>query len=316
MSGPVSTDDTDIDTPHDGARPPCVEVIEGRVTEVGGLPVSRVLPRRARRTVGSWCFADHFGPTDVEVASMSVGPHPHIGLQTVTWIIDGEVLHRDSLGTEQLIRPGQLNLMTAGRGVSHAEETPDDVFGELHGVQLWIAQPDSSRFAEPDFEHHASLPQAELGGGGRATVLMGSFAGATSPARSDTPLVGADLVFESAVAAELDPGFEHAVIVVEGSITIDHDEVMAGALAYLGQGRDELELTTDEHARVILIGGPPLDDDLLMWWNFVARTRDEIDDARQDWQASTERFGHVASSLDRIDAPTPHWHPPRSPHEL
>lgn len=308
MSGPVTANDVEPDTGHDDASPPCVEVIDGRVTEVGSLPVSRVLPRRPRRTVGAWCFADHFGPSDVEVAAMSVGPHPHIGLQTVTWIIDGEVLHRDSLGTEQLIVPGQLNLMTAGRGVSHSEETPDDVSGEIHGVQLWVAQPERTRFDDPAFEHHAHLPQAELDGGGRATILMGTFAGATSPARTDTPLMGADLVFESAVAAPLDPGFEHALVVVEGSVTIDRHEVMAGSLAYLGQGRDELDLVTEDHARVLLIGGEPLEEDLAMWWNFVARNHDELDQAHRDWQAGSDRFGRVDSHLARIDAPTPHWH--------
>jgi quercetin 2,3-dioxygenase len=269
MSGPVSTQDTDAEGHHDDARPPCVEVIEGRMAEVGVLTVARVLPRRSRRTVGAWCFADHFGPAPVAVAPMEVGPHPHIGLQTVTWIIDGEVLHRDSLGTEQLIRPGQLNLMTAGRGVSHSEETPGDVVGDMHGVQLWVAQPEATRFGEPAFEHHPRLPQADLDGGARATVLMGTFAGETSPARTDTPLVGADLVLEVALAAELDPSFEHALIVVEGEVTIDATDVAPGSLAYLGVGRTELDLTTDEHARVLLIGGVPFDDDLAMWWNYV-----------------------------------------------
>ena len=308
MSGPVTANDIESDTGHDDASPPCVEVIEGRVTEVGSLPVSRVLPRRPRRTVGAWCFADHFGPIEVDVAAMNVGPHPHIGLQTVTWIIDGEVLHRDSLGSEQLIVPGQLNLMSAGRGVSHSEETPTDASGETHGIQLWVAQPDSTRFGDPAFDHHGSLPQAELDGGGRATVLMGSFAGATSPARTDSSIVGADLVFESAIAAPLDPRFEHGLIVVEGSVTIDRREAMAGSLAYLGQGRDELDLITDDHARVLLIGGEPLEDDLAMWWNFVGRSRDELDEAYQDWQAGSDRFGRVDSPLDRIPAPTPHWH--------
>lgn len=307
MSGPVTTNDTDTDRHHDSARPPCVDIIEGRVSEVGSLEVSRVLPRRGRRTVGAWCFADHFGPSDVEVAPMSVGPHPHIGLATVTWIIEGEVLHRDSLGSEQLIRPGQLNLMTAGRGVSHSEETPDDVWGDIHGVQLWIAQPEATRNGEAAFEHHGSLPQVDLDGGGRGTVLMGSFAGATSPARTDTPLVGADLVFEAALAAALDPGFEHALIVVEGSVTLDGRDIAPGSLAYLGLGRDELDLVTDDHARVVLIGGEPFEDDLVMWWNFVARSHDEIDEAQRDWNAGHERFGAVDSPLDRIDAPTPSW---------
>jgi quercetin 2,3-dioxygenase len=307
MSGPVSTHDTDTDGHHDAAKPPCVEVIDGRVAEVGELSVARVLPRRPRRTVGAWCFADHFGPAPVDVAPMNVGPHPHIGLQTVTWIVEGEVLHRDSLGSEQLIVPGQLNLMTAGRGVSHSEEMPDDVYGDLHGIQLWVAQPESTRFGEATFEHHDRLPQAELDGGARATVLMGSFAGATSPARTDTPIVGADLVLEVALVAELDPTFEHALVVLEGTITVDATDVSPGSLAYLGVGRDELDLITDDHARVLLIGGEPFEDDLVMWWNYVARTRDEVAEAHRAWQAVDERFGSVPSPLDRIPGPALPW---------
>ena len=238
MSGPISTQDTDADRQHDDAKPPCVEIIEGRVAEVGELGVTRVLPRRPRRTVGAWCFADHFGPAAIDVAAMNVGPHPHIGLQTATWIIEGEVLHRDSLGSEQLIYPGQLNLMTAGRGVSHSEETPSDAYGDLHGIQLWIAQPEATRFGDPAFEHHPRLPQVDLDGGARATVLLGTFAGATSPARTDSPLVGADLVLDVALVAELDPTFEHALIVVEGQVTVDSTDVAPGSLAYLGVGRD------------------------------------------------------------------------------
>lgn len=307
MSGPVSTQDTDTDGHHDGSKPPCVEVIEGRVAEVGSLPVSRILPRRARRTIGAWCFADHFGPSAVDVATMEVGPHPHIGLQTVTWLIDGEVLHCDSLGTEQLIRPGQLNVMTAGRGVSHSEETPDDAFGEIHGLQFWVAQPDATRFGDPAFEHHAVLPQANLGGDARATVLMGSFAGFESPARTDTPLVCADLVIEAPIATGLDPAFEHGLIVTEGSLTVDGVEVFPGSVAYLGQGRDELTLEVTDHTRVMLIGGQPIEDDLVMWWNFVGRTHDEMTEAFQDWQAASERFGTVESPLERLDAPAPTW---------
>lgn len=303
MSGPVSTQDTDTDRHHDDARPPCVEVIEGRVADVGGLDVVRLLPRRPRRTVGAWCFADHFGPSPVDVAPMNVGPHPHIGLATATWILEGEVLHRDSLGSEQLIVPGQLNLMTAGRGVSHSEETPTNAYGDLHGIQLWIAQPDSTRWGEPAFEHHERLPQVELDGGARATVLVGEFGGARSPARADTPLVGADVILDVAMVAPLDPDFEHAVVVLEGQVTVDATDVSVGHLAYLGKGRDELDLVADEHARVLLIGGEPFGEDLVMGWNYVARTREEIAEAHRDWRAADPRFGTVASPLPRIDGP-------------
>lgn len=304
MSGPLTKKDIDPGH-HDEPTPPSVEIIEGRVAELMGLPITRVLPRRMRRTIGPWCFADHFGPTPVDVASMNVGPHPHIGLQTVTWLIEGEVLHRDSLDSEQIIRPGQLNLMTAGNGVSHSEETPDDVSGDLHGIQFWVAQPDSTRFGEPAFEHHESLPQVDLGDGAKATILMGNLAGGASPARTDSPLVGADLLVEATVVAPLDPAFEHGIIVLEGSITVDGTEVRPGSVAYLGVGRDELFAHTDEHTRAMLIGGPPLESDLVMGWNFVGRDRDEILQATVDWNAGHERFGSVNSPLARIPAPEP-----------
>ena len=155
---------------------------------VGSLTVQRALPRRGRRTVGSWCFADVMGPADA--AAVGIGPHPHIGLQTVTWLLAGELLHLDSLGSEQPIRPGQLNLMTAGHGVAHAEESPGS--RPLHGIQLWIAQPEATRHDEPAFEHHADLPGTELPGC-EVTVLVGDLAGARSPARCDTEHVGAEL---------------------------------------------------------------------------------------------------------------------------
>jgi redox-sensitive bicupin YhaK (pirin superfamily) len=271
------------------------------------MPVVRALPKRERRTVGAWCFADHFGPADVAAAAMQVGPHPHMGLQTVTWVLDGAVLHRDNLGSEQLIRPGQLNLMTAGRGVSHAEETPGTASGQLHGVQLWVAQPDSTRFGDAAFEHHPSLPQVRVGAV-TATVLVGEFAGARSPARADTALVGVDLTVTSESVLPLDPAFEHGVIVVDGALQVDNTVVRPGTLAYLGQGRDELRLTGPAPgARALLLGGVPFEDTILMWWNFVARTRAEIEEAFRDWEAGSGRFGEVHSPLSRIGAPTPQW---------
>src|SRR3954451_885376 len=176
MSGPVSIADA-AETPAQDAPVRCeLEVLEGRQAEVGGFGVQRVLPRRPRRTVGAWCFVDHMGPGQVsDGRGLDIGPHPHIGLQTVTWLVRGTVLHRDSLGSEQVIRPGQLNLMTAGHGVSHSEETAGVYAGGLHGVQLWVAQPSTTRDASPAFEHHAELPRTEVGGA-VATVLIGDFA--------------------------------------------------------------------------------------------------------------------------------------------
>ena len=287
-----------------------VEVGEGRLTTVGGIPVERSLPRRGRRTVGAWCFVDHFGPADVPAASMQVGPHPHIGLHTVTWVLDGEVLHRDSLGSEQLIKPGQLNLMTASRGVAHAEETPAGATGTLHGLQLWVAQPQATRSGAAAFEHHSTLPHAEVGGV-VATVLVGELVGVRSPARADAPLVGADLLVGGPAPLPLDPAFEHGLLVVDGPLTVDGTAVAPGVFAYFAPGRAELGLApTGGPGRALLVGGAPFEEPVLMWWNFVARTKEEMVQARQDWEAGSDRFGAVESGLGRIPAPPPLWNRP------
>ena len=300
MSGPVSTEDCPPVAAAEPVPPPVVEVTPSREAEVGGAPVRRALPTKGRRTVGAWCFADHLGPV-ADDDGLSIGPHPHIGLQTVTWLVAGEVLHRDSLGSEQLIRPGQLNLMTAGGGIAHSEEA---TFGrrERHGIQLWVAQPEETRHGEPDFEHHAELPGLEVDGGS-ATVLVGDFGGVGSPARRDTDHVGVDLDLAPGTRiVPLEARHEYALVVLAGAVeTLDH-HVEPGRLAYLGQGRDELALTTADPTRVLLLGGAPFPDPLVMWWNFVARTRDEIRAARADWEAGDQRFGPVASPLDRLPA--------------
>ena len=303
MSGPVTPTDAPVDDEREAPSAPCVERHASRQVDVAGMPVRRALPKRDRRTIGAWCFADHFGPAGTG-ALMQVGPHPHIGLQTATWLLEGEVLHRDSLGSEQLIRPGQLNLMTAGDGIAHAEETPDGASERQHGIQLWIAQPEPTRHGPPAFEHHADLPVIERGGW-RATVLTGDLDGATSPARADTPLLGVALGAASTAAASLplDPTFEHGVVVLRGEVALDEELVAPGELVYLGLGRDELSVRTTDATDLVLLGGAPFDDELAMWWNFVARSRDEIDAARRDWDAHSDRFGPVRSRLSRIEAP-------------
>ena len=174
MSGPVTTEDV-APEPDVGHAEACeVELTESHVAQVGDLQVRRALPRRQRRTVGSWCFADHMGPAQVRAGEgIDIGPHPHIGLQTVTWLTDGEILHRDSLGSEQLIRPGQLNLMTAGAGVSHSEEGTA-YSGPLQGVQFWVVQPEETRHGPAAFEHQPSLPEVELDNA-VATVFIGEM---------------------------------------------------------------------------------------------------------------------------------------------
>lgn len=303
MSGPVTSEDVTVDAGCGEPDPPEVELLEGRVADVGGMEVRRSLPRRQRRTVGAWCFADHFGPT-APPASMQVGPHPHIGLATVTWLVEGEVVHRDSLGSTQLIRPGQLNLMTAGYGVSHAEEQTS---GGIHGAQLWLAQPDATRDGDPAFEHHGELPTLTLGSAD-ATVLVGSVAGMRSPARADTLLVGLELVADGGIAeVPLDASFEHALVVLEGTVTVDGVTVAPGVLGYLGTGRDGVAVDMGGGARALLLGGEPFGEQIVMGWNFVGRSRDEVAQAGADWNAGHERFGTVASALARIPAPDPRF---------
>jgi redox-sensitive bicupin YhaK (pirin superfamily) len=311
VSGPVDRADASVDDAQRGSpEPPELELLEARSTEVGGLPVRRALPKRGRRTVGAWCFVDHLGPAQLDArTAVEIGPHPHTGLQTVTWLLDGTQVHRDSLGSEQLIRPGQLNLMTSGGGVAHAEESLE-YRGPVHGVQLWVALPQATRHGAANFEHHADLPQIELGAG-TATVLVGRLADAESKARADTPLVGVDLDLRpGAVVAPLQPTFEHALLVLDGAVAVDDRVVRPGALAYLGVGRDELRLTTDDGARVLLLGGEPFGEEVFMWWNFVARSRVEVETAWADWQSAAERFGPVASDLPRTPAPDLPWRRP------
>lgn len=309
MSGPVGTVDAGPAKSACGpATPACVEIGDSRESTVGSVRVRRALPRRRRRTVGPWCFADHMGPVQVtETAGLEVGPHPHTGLQTVTWLFSGRVVHRDSLGTEQLIEPGQLNLMTAGRGVTHSEEAARSFRGTLQGVQLWVAQPDATRFGEPTFAHHAELPGVELDQS-ELRVLAGTMAGVTSPARQDTPLVGADAVLHPGVSTwPLRPDFEHGLVVLSGAVTVGDQVVGEGGFAYLGRGREELAVSADRPARVLLLGGEPFGEPILMWWNFVARSRAEITAAYEQWRTADGRFGEVRSGLDRIPAPALPW---------
>jgi redox-sensitive bicupin YhaK (pirin superfamily) len=308
VSGPVAVEDAPADV-ECGVAPSelTLEVMPSREARIDGQAVRRALPRRGRRTVGAWCFADHIGPSFIEDgAGLGIGPHPHIGLQTVTWLLAGEVLHRDSLGYEQPIRPGQLNLMTAGNGVAHAEETPRNAPRELHGIQLWVAQPERTRHGEPAFEHHPELPTAELPGA-LATVMVGEFGGATSPARRDTDHVGVDLALRAGSALiPLRPDYEYAIVVLEGVVGIAEETVAPGHLAYLGEYREELTLSATDPTRLILLGGVPFESPILLWWNFVGRTRDEIDLATESWERDDGRFGTVASPLKRIPAaPTP-----------
>jgi quercetin 2,3-dioxygenase len=312
MSGPVSTADCPPDAEQDAAAPPAaIEVWDARESQVGARTVRRAMPRRERRTVGPWCFADHFGPeahVDDDTA-LAIGPHPHIGLHTVTWLYEGEVRHTDSLGSDQVIRPGQLNLMTAGHGIAHAEVTTSDGLRVgSHGLQLWVAQPEGTRHGPPAFEHHPELPRVDFGGG-RGTVVIGELDRARSPARADSPMLGLDLVLDAPAEVPLDPDHEHAVIALTSGLEVEGTTVAPDQTAYLGAGRASVELAPAESgAQAFLLGGRPFGEKVLMWWNYVARSREEVDAARADWEAIDEdRFGPVSSAMGRLSAPPTPW---------
>lgn len=284
-----------------------VEILEPRDVPLGGpraMTVRRTLPQRKRSLIGGWCFIDHYGPDDVSATGgMRVPPHPHTGLQTVSWLFDGEIEHRDSVGSHALVRPGELNLMTAGRGISHSEvSTPST--SRLHGVQLWLALPDASRTVDHSFEHHE--PAVQRCGPAQVRVFIGRLAnsGARSSATVFSPLIGAEIVLPAGASVELplDPSFEHGVLVDAGEATIAGAAVPVAHLAYLRPARDHVTLTagTGSALRLVLLGGEPLGEQIVMWWNFIGRSHEDIAAARGQWQREvihTEnregRFGDV-----------------------
>jgi redox-sensitive bicupin YhaK (pirin superfamily) len=285
------------------------------------MTVRRTLPQRARTLIGAWCFADHYGPDDVaETGGMDVAPHPHTGLQTVSWLFDGEIEHRDSMGSHALVRPGELNLMTGGYGISHSEVSTAGTTA-LHGVQLWLALPEAHRQADRDFQHY--VPDLVRMDGADVRVFLGSLAGAVSPVSTFTPLLGAEIVLESSasLALAVDPGFEHGLLVDHGDVRMAEHLVHATELGYLHCGTDTLRLTNEsaEPARMILLGGVPFEEEIVMWWNFIGRSHEEIVQAREAWQGGSDRFGTVDGyDGERLPAPAlpnatlaPRKNPPR-----
>ena len=234
-----------------------MDVLEARKAAIGdGTEVRRLLPQRTLRTVGAWCFLDHYGPDDVSIGSgMQVPPHPHIGLQTVSWLFEGLVLHRDSLGSRQLIRPGELNLMTAGQGIAHSEESAAGRPAALHGLQLWIALPEQDRFIEPRFAHHADLPVVREGGA-RVTVVIGEHRGEQSPAEVFTPLAGLEVAVPGGddFVLPVREDFEYAVVAVDGSAVVAGALIAPGLLAHLPAGavRDPALAGRRAQARTVL----------------------------------------------------------------
>ena len=310
MSGPIKNESTD----RWSEASPLVTVREGRAATVGGMGIRRVLPTKRRRTVGPWCFVDLIAPDDVEnPPRLEVGPHPHIGLATVTWLFEGSALHTDSLGTEQLIRPGELNLMSSGHGIAHAElgmqeTTLGQKVGDIVGAQIWVAQPNSTRHGSSAFQHLKDLPRYDLGHG-EATVLMGALGDAISPARTDWPMVGMDITLAPAVQIPSPTAFEYAVVPLDQTVKVGDTLVEPGSVGIVPAGQEMLRLGVDGGTgRALVLGGEPFEEPITMWWNFVARTKEEIAEAWRAWQAyDDDRFAPVPSGLARIDAPRPFW---------
>jgi quercetin 2,3-dioxygenase len=272
---------------------------------LGALRISRALPVKGRRMIGPWCFLDRFGPLSfTEGMPMDVAPHPHMGLQTITWLLEGEVVHDDSLGEESVLRPGGVNVMTSGHAIAHSERTPADNTGRLNGVQLWTALSDRDRHGAASFQHVQSVPMLEQPGG-IVRVFSGELDQTASPARHFSELLGADLQVHrgEALAVPLRPDFEYAVLVLTGECSLDAQPLRDRVLYYLGMQRTDASFASSGGARLLLVGGRPFPETILMWWNFVARTPEEIRDARDDWE-SGRRFGDVtAYKGQRLHAP-------------
>ncbi len=288
-----------------GAAQRTLQPFENRELLLGSLPILRALPVKGRRLIGPWCFLDRFGPlTFTDGSPMDVAPHPHIGLQTVSWLLDGEVLHDDSLGFESILRPGGVNVMTSGNAIAHAERTPRQNSGRLNGVQLWTALPDAHRRIAPSFDHIAEVPRIETRGG-IVRVFSGRIEDAVSPAPHYSDLVGADLQVHAgtSLTIPLDPRFEHGLLMLSGDATLEDQPLAGRILYYLGTTRSDVTLHSASGARALLVGGLPFPETILMWWNFVARTPEEIETARADWEAH-RRFGDVpAYQGPRLAAP-------------
>jgi redox-sensitive bicupin YhaK (pirin superfamily) len=289
---------------------PVLDLLPGKEVLLGeSTVVRRLLPTLGRRMVGAWAFVDHYGPDDIATGpGMQVPPHPHTGLQTVSWLLEGEVHHRDSVGSDLHFGPGELALMTAGHGIAHSEQSPAVHPRYLHGAQLWVVLPDADRFVPAAFEHHPTLPGFSSDGL-TATVLMGSFGGATSPGRAYTPLVGADLDLTAGADVEvpLEPDFEYALLTSSGAATVEDAPLTPGAMLYLGTGRRSVRLRAEVAARLLLLGGEPFEERIVMWWNFVGRSGEEIAGFAEQWDADArggDRFGAVVG-WDDVRMPAP-----------
>jgi quercetin 2,3-dioxygenase len=307
----MSRTDVDVEQTLSASDNGSLEVIAPRDVPLGGpraMTVRRTLPSRTRTMVGAWCFLDHYGPDDVsDTGGMSVPSHPHTGLQTVSWLFDGEIEHRDSTGAHALVRPGELNLMTAGRGIQHSEVSTGNT-ATLHGVQLWVALPESARHQTPHFDAVASRRQRV--GDGVVTLFMGSLAGVgLVRAPTYTKLLAAqiDLPPGGLVTLQLTPSYEHGLLVDTGTIHTTDSDIPSHHLGVLPAGHTSWTITAGaQPVRAVLIGGEPLGEEIVMWWNFVGRNHNDIVEARSQWQEGlthgSQRFGHLPA-MPALPAP-------------
>ncbi len=289
----MSNDEPDprVEVLDPGAPRGDVEILAPREVPLGGpraMRVMRTLPQRRRSLIGSWRFLDHYGPDDVSrTGGMSVPRHPHTGLATVSWLFSGRIAHLDSGGNAAAVVPGELNLMIAGRGITHQEISTADT-AVLHGIQLWYALPEATRFMENRFAHYAPPPVTSTAGL-TARVFLGELAGAASPVVTHTPdLLGAELVLSpnAVVTLAVRPDFEHGLLAETGDVVVDGTRAKHRELAYTPPGADTIRLEAGpEGARGVLIGGVPLGERIVMWWNFVGRSHDEIAAFRRRYQA-------------------------------
>lgn len=280
---------------------PTIQRISARKGSLGeGMEISRALPTKERRMIGAWCFLDHLGPIQfAQEAGMHVGAHPHTRLQTFTWMIEGEVLHRDSLGFEQVVRPGQVNLMTAGYGISHTEDSLEP--GErMHAVQLWIALPDAVADQPPAFVHYAQVPQWQAQGCAWS-LMAGTYEGYTAPTELHSPLIALEVLTDGAatVSLGLDAKFEYGLLALTGGFTLDDEVFAKDELAYLMPGRTQQTLKLQAGTRLFVVGGTPFTEKVTIWWNFLGKDLDAVREYREQWEARDERFGTVEDGEHR-----------------
>jgi redox-sensitive bicupin YhaK (pirin superfamily) len=288
---------------------PIAELLRPRDRDLGGgFTVRRLLPAFPRQAVGPFVFFDHFGPVTTHPGdNHDVRPHPHIGLATVTYLFEGAMMHRDTLGSVQRIEPGAINWMTAGRGIVHSERAPEDLRGTTHvahGLQLWAALPQAHEEADPGFHHTpaAALPLVSPSGH-RIRVLIGDAFGATSPVATFAPTLYLDLALTAGIVLDLPPAtatFERAIYSVDNPLVIDGEEVPAWTMAVVAPGV-AASLTAPRGARCAVIGGEPLDGPRFLWWNFVSSRRERIEQAKEDW--AQQRMGAIAGEHEWIPLP-------------